>query len=621
VEGDQATTGAGGRRGAAAFLLLALVVLANGAWQRDLFDADEGRYASVAWNMASQGDWVTPHLDGMPFMDKPPLVYWVQAVLFRLFGRHEILARAPTLLAGALWALFVWLFALRWTGSRFAAWAAGLLAVTSAAGIMGARVGPQMDMPLAASVAGVLWAADCGLRRRTRRSSAGLGLAVGAGLLAKGPLVVAVPLLVACAWMLAGVEPRRVGRVLRAPWAWAVALLVAAPWYVLVERANPGWIAHFITHEHFGRFSTGDHRAFNPFWFYVPITLVYLAPWTSLAWSGGWSAGRSPGGRLLALFTWSPWSPRPWDAALARTQALGRPGREVRVGRLAWGWFLAAFLLYSVATRKLLNYLLPAAAPLFVLLGAQLERRLARGLAPPWRLPLLLAGTFAAGGVLVTAGLYFPFRTGALPSAVEAPRWAPLGPWLVAAGALLAAGLLAGVRLRGWRLRLGALVLGAAAAWWAVDTGLARASAIGSSHALARALRAAREEADWMVCYKRYPQGLGFYGGPRLWIAGGTRERPWQREIVPRYARPYWFDEADLEARARRGAPRPPVGLLDDATWQRIWRGAPGARPQRVVAVVRWAEIAPLDAYVLSGPYAGAGRTDLYVVTNRPQGS
>ena len=612
----------GTRREVAVFFALALVVLALGAWQRDLFDADEGRYASVAWNMVASGDWVTPQLEGMPFMDKPPLVYWVQAVLYLGFGRHEILARAPTLLAGALWAMFIFLFARTWGSSRRAGWCAGLLAVTSAAGMIGSRVGPQMDMPLAAAVAGALWAGWCGVTRGGVRAAAGLGLAIGLGLLVKGPLVVAVPGLVACAWMFAGIDPVRVRGLFLAPIAWGVALLVAAPWYVLVEIAQPGWLGHFIGYEHFGRFNTGDHRAFHPFWFYVPIALIYMAPWTSLAW-GGW--GRAVQGapwsrRALGFVVWSPWSPTPYREALPLPQPGARAGRVVPAGRLAWSWFVVAFVLYSLATRKLLNYLLPASAPLFILLGALLERRIRDGLAMPWRLPMLLGGGAVVGGALVMAGLWFPFRTGTLPTSIEAPRWAALGPWFLAAGLLLACGALGAARWSTSTGRAAILLLGAAAAWWTLDAGLARVSSLGSARELATALAAfepgpdaaAGRTAPLLVSYKRYPQGLGFYSAPEVLIAGGTPDAPAQREIVVRYARPYWSPQAgvpepggDLAGRGAR--------LLTQEAFEVLWGG-----PARVVAILRWAEIAPLGAHLLSGPYAGAGRTDLYLATNLP---
>lgn len=593
--------------------LLAFLSLSLFAWQRDLYDADEGRYASVAVNMVTSGDWVVPHLDGMPFMDKPPLVYWVQAAPTQVLGRSEFFARLPTLLAGAIWALMIFLLARAWTGHERKAWWAALLAATSAAGIIGSRVGPQMDMPLAAAIATALYAGWIGVRDGGRWPRVLLGIAVGCGLLIKGPLVGAVAFLVAMAWTAAGVPFRRVARTAFSPLAWGIAFAIAAPWYVLVERAQPGWIWHFISYEHLGRFSTGDHRAFHPFWFYVPIVLMYLAPWTPLAWGG--FARVTKGGRLgrplLGLAACSPWAPYSWDAALPRQLEVGGK-RRVRAGRIAWLWFLTAFVLYSISTRKLLNYLLPAAAPLFVLAGARLDGLLHRRAWQPRWLPLVVGIGMVVVGVLLLAGLVFPFSTGRLPTDMQASRWAPGGLPLILAGVLVVGGLLAWARATRDVVRAGILIACVACGWWLVDWSLARIDRIGSSHALADELHRHAEKADLLVVLKRYPQGLEFYGGPRLWIAGGTPEDWEQREIVNPYARRAWEaaggEKLDPVARAADG------GVLTSAQFERLWSGTTA-----VLVVCRWGEVAQLGGTMLAGPLGGGGRTDLFLLLNHPK--
>lgn len=581
-------------------LLAGFLLLATGAWERPLFDADEGRYGSVAVNMVESGDWVVPHLNDMPFMDKPPLVYWVQAVWTRAFGSSEFAARLPTLLAGAFVALFLFLFTRAWTGASRPAWLAALAWSTSAACMVGSRVGPQMDMPLCACICGTLYAAWCGIRWPRRRTALGLGLAVGLGLLVKGPLVVAVPLFVSVAWMLAGVEPRRVARIVFSPWSIGIALLIAAPWYVAVERAQPGWIRHFIEHEHFGRFGRGDHRSFHPFWYYVPVACVYLAPWTLLAWGG--KRG------IASIVTGSPWAPATWHATLAATSPLGKDDRAVRNAHLAWGWFLAAFVLYSLSTRKLLNYLLPAAPPLFILVGVRLHRGLRDASGRVLALPLLLALGGGLLAALVAGGWWFPLRTGVLPTAIEQPRWAPLAPWLGGAAAALAVGALV-VRAQCTSTVRGAvLILAVATSWWLLDWGFARVGDLGSSRALAHAMQEHQRPGDAVVALKRYPQGLDFYGAPPVWIAGGTPDAWWQREIVNPYAQAVWAARPAPGAEAEnRGA------LLTSEAFERLWGGS-----RRVLLVCRWREIELLGAHRVAGPFGGAGRTDLYLVTNHP---
>ena len=399
------------------------------------------------------------------------------------------------------------------------------------------------------------------------------------------------------------------------PWVWGIALLVAAPWYLLVERAQPGWIEHFIHYEHFGRFNRGDHRAFHPFWFYVPIALLYMAPWSAMAW-GGRSAlrlrGRLP--RLLvAPIACSPWSPLPWTTAMDAEVPVGPGGRRVPVARLAWLWFVFAFVLYSLATRKLLNYLLPAAAPLFLLLGARFERALSPSAWQPRLLPLVLGAGTVIVGLLVWGGLLFPFATGRMPASLEVERFAPAGPWLVAAGLILGSGALLWPRLSRARQRAGALLAAAALAWGCVDLGFARIDAVGSARTLALALKVHAAQADIVVALKRYPQGLGFYGAPRIWMAGGRPDDWAQREIVNPYAREVW-EQQGLRPDGLPDWSRHEGGLLTSAQFETLWGGA-----TKVLLICRWGEVGPLKAQVLSGPHGGGGRTDLYLVTNHAQ--
>jgi len=593
-------------------------VLLPFAGARDLFDADEGRYAAVAYEMAETGEWLSPTVNGLPFMDKPPLVYWIQVPLMRLVGPSPWAARAPTLLAGCLWTLFIFLFAARWTGARRSAYAAAALAATSAAAIVGSRVGPQMDMPLAACIAGALYAALRALEQPEERlPRIGLGVAIGLGLLVKGPLVAAVPFLVAVAWAIAGVSVGRIVRTMLSPWAWGAALLIAAPWYVAFELKHPGWIEHFIVYEHFGRFGQGDHRNFHPFWFYVPVALLYMLPWTPMAWAAPTSEETSFGQRLLRfparLFVDGPWWRRPWRA-LASKLPLGNDSRTVDASHLAWGWFLAAFLLYSVSTRKLLNYLLPAAAPLFVLLGARFDQLVRARRALPFALPAVIGAAVLLAGVAIHQGWWFPLVTGRLPSAIEHPRFETMIPFVFAGGAILLAGSFLGLAMR--RTPFGALcvVLSVASFWWSIDMAAGRAAHLGSARGVAEALAAEVGPGDAVVALKRYPQGLRLHRLVPVWMAGGEPGAWHHREIVDAYATPAW------EAMERDAAGAPIwtgwPGVITSAEFERLW-----ASGQRVVVICRWAEVAHLRPVpvVMSGPFAGAGRTDLYVVANRAQ--
>ncbi len=593
-----------GNRGWLLALGVSLLVLLPFAGTRALFDADEGRYAAVAQNMVARGDYVVPHLNGMPFMDKPPLVYWIQVIGIHIAGASPFVARLPTLLAGALWMVAIFVFSLRLTRRREVAWCALGIAATSVAGIVGSRVGPQMDMPLAAAVA---WALYAGLRKLEgggRRFDVLMGVAIGCGLLIKGPLVVAVTALVGCMWCLAGAPWRRYVRILFSPLAWGVALAIAAPWYVLVERAMPGWIQHFIVYEHFGRFSRGDHRSFHPFWFYVPIALIYAFPWTPLLWR------KARGQRAVLHSFLGPFSPRTWRTTLRESTEIESrvPSRHLQASTVCLWWFVAAFCLYSTATRKLLNYLLPAAAPLFVLAGARLAEL--RGcLRWTYR-----TGLFAFGGGLVAAAaligtaVLLPLQTGGIDKALDAPRWQGLVMPLSVAGGVLLLGLWFASRMRTQRSLVFTFAL-VAFAWWSIDVGLARTSRVGSAQALARAVDKHVSEDEALVCFKRYPQGLDFYSKTPAYLAGGNSGAWLQREIVEPYAS---MARSTQHAHSRfRG------GLLTTKEFEAWWRGDDIPGVHATVLLCRAGELVIFNGEVIDGPFAGAGRTDLWLIRRR----
>lgn len=273
-------------------------------------------------------------------------------------------------------------------------------------------------------------------------------------------------------------------------------------------------------------------------------------------------------------------------------------------GSLAFGWFLAAFLLYSASTRKLLHYLLPAVAPLFVLVGARMDSLLAARRRVPMLLPLLAGVGAIVASRFAAAGALRPLATGSLPDRIEASRWLALAPrWLEAGAGLTICTLLALYVAKRPTRRGALLVAGAACLWWGLDLGLAAVDHLGSSRRLAERIAVEAEAGRTPICLKRYPQGTRFYADVGVFIAGGTPEHWWQREIVNPYARAAW----------EQGPGPHGGGLLTTEEFDRRWQEEDG-----LLVVCRYREIPYLKAHVVAGPFAGAGRTDLYLVSNRP---
>ena len=307
----------------------------NATDQRGLVGPDEPRYASIARSMAESGDWVTPRLDGEPWFEKPALLYWIGAA-FNPLGDQA--TRAPVaLLSLCFLVLFHWRIR-REFGEREADLAVVILA-TSAGWVALSQVG-VFDLPLSVAVGGALlallrWVEAPDSRQPLYWFGASLGLAV----LAKGLVGPAIASLA----VLAIIPHLGFTRVVKDLVGWrtlAPFLVVAAPWYLACYWANgAAFLEEFIWKHHVMRLVSPEIEHVQPFWYYLPVLVLFLAPWSAL---------------LL-----SP----PIDVV-----------RSDRKAQLLVAWALATLVLFSVSANKLPGYILPALIPLAALMGIRLAR-------------------------------------------------------------------------------------------------------------------------------------------------------------------------------------------------------------------------------------------------------
>lgn len=285
---------------------------------------DEPRYAAIGRAMAASGDWVTPRLWGAPWFEKPPLLYWMTAAAFRLGLSEDLAPRVPVALMSVAFLIFFWSVMRRAFGERAAFFGVTMLA-TSAGWLAFSHVAVT-DLPLSATFAACMLL----LLDRDHPRPIAAGALLGLAALAKG-LVPFVLFLPAIAYLRR--QPRTVLLTL------TVALLVAAPWYVLMTIRNGApFLTEFFVKQHFARFASGDLMHEQPFWFYVPVALALLFPWTP---------------------------------------ALLLCGRRVFADERAQflsAWPLFGLLFFSVARNKLPGYVLPLMPPLAALAGVALDR-------------------------------------------------------------------------------------------------------------------------------------------------------------------------------------------------------------------------------------------------------
>lgn len=256
---------------------------------------DEPRYVWMAREMMESHDWTTPRLYGRPWFEKPPLLYWGAGLAFKWFGVSESAARLPSAISALLATIAVAWLAVRLYGYETARWVMLLLPTTS--GMIGFSHAAATDMPFASmfTIAMVCAAVVLGLARnentpilpRTPWIALILfGFFLGAAVLAKGPAAIILCGGAVFFWALLTKRRHDPLRLLH-PVAIASFCATALPWYVRCARRNPDFLRVFIVEHNFKRFLTPEFQHVQPFWFYLPVILIALLPWTALfLWSG-----------------------------------------------------------------------------------------------------------------------------------------------------------------------------------------------------------------------------------------------------------------------------------------------------------------------------------------------
>ena len=363
-------------------LLIAALTLFLARLDVPLLEPQEARYAEIPRQMLTAGDWLTPTLHGHPYLDKPPLLYWLVIVSYKIFGVHDWAARLIPAAAGVLTVLLTYLWGRRVAGPRAGLLGAMVLCL-SARYIYLARM-LAFDTLLCLWVTASLAAAHIALREGQRRWWVLCGAACGLGILTKGP--VALVLLVVPVLVLMFLDRRRLasdstpsGTVVpglpSVLCCLGMMLLVAGPWFVFMALRHADFLRYFFWEHHVVRFMAPfDHE--EPFWFHIPGVLLGMLPWALLL----------PG---------------------ARRKMCSFP-----LLCACWG-----LLFFSLSGCKRTVYILPVMPPLALGLGCHLDA------ARPWSHRLTLrfaAGTFALLLLAVLFVLPWYNERFGLRSAVEA---------------------------------------------------------------------------------------------------------------------------------------------------------------------------------------------------------
>ena len=341
-----------------------------------LIGADEPRYAQVAREMLARHDWVTPTLGGIPWLEKPPLYYWQAMVAYRLFGVSDWAARLPSVFDAFLLVLAIYWFLRRF---RPGLELDGALIVATAAGTAGFARAASMDMPLTASfgIAMLVWYAwfESGDKKYLAAFYGLLGLAM----LAKGPVA---PFLAVAVILIFAALQRSAEIVRKTLWVHGILLgsAVALPWYVLVQLRNPQFFHEFIVEHNLARFGTNLYHHPEPFWYYIPVTLLGWVPWSILA--------------IAAL-------------VVAVRQLRNPVGDALRSFLLIWVGVMVIF--FSISQSKLPGYVLPAMPAAAILTSEFIRARSSPEKIATWMRFIVAAAHALLLGALVFSALVIQY--------------------------------------------------------------------------------------------------------------------------------------------------------------------------------------------------------------------
>ncbi|HSK10396.1 MAG TPA: glycosyltransferase family 39 protein [Vicinamibacterales bacterium] len=463
-------------------ILLSGVVFGLGLGTPAITDADEAYYAEASREMVERGDYLTPRFNYRERFQKPVLYYWATSAAYRLFGVREWTARAGAALSGLALVLLTFAAGRRW-GDQALGLLAGAVVATSFGAVFVARMALP-DLPLAFFISATVYALLVALFDRPPHRArwwVASGVAAGLGFLTKGPVALAIPALVlAVPFVLErGWQHLRARDLALAAAAFA---LVGVPWYAaMTAEHGTRYLRGFFIGDNLERFATTAYNPHRSLFFYVPIVLGGMLPWSPFF--------------LLGI--------RP---ALSAWRARRLP-RRLSVRLLCWS--LVPFLLFSVSVGKQPRYILPMLPPLG--LGLALWIRQAAGPRPtvPGTQPTLFRALSAAAGALLLLLAALLWR--AQPLLVNVPpgrRAGGLVALAVAAGAVILIPF-----TRRWRLAPLALVLAGSVMVVVLNQSVQKVRGLYPVEQMARAVLTERQAGEPVGPYRVFVRNLIFYTG------------------------------------------------------------------------------------------------------------
>jgi 4-amino-4-deoxy-L-arabinose transferase-like glycosyltransferase len=466
-------------------VLLAALTFLVGLGRGAITDSDEAFYAEAAREMVASGDWITPHFNGEPRFQKPILYYWLTSATYLVTGPTEAAARLWAALSGVGLVLVTAACARRWFDDGTGLLAGAIVATSFGYYSVGRMALP--DLPLTFCITLGIWAALVAIldaRHDARRWVLLSAAALALGFLMKGPVGVVIPALVVVP--IALVERRslnlRLGDVVLGGVLFAV---IALPWYaVMYAQHGAAYLESFFVGDNLERFATDRFNDPRAWWFYLPVVIGGLLPWTPFA------------------LTWA----RPVRDFLLRRRDIGTLDLRLLL------WAVLPVLFYSISVGKQPRYILPVLPPLAMLLAASIIERtrdwrsLDGARVRPRRPLSMTLGAIGAGGLLILlAVLLWRAR----------PLLIHVAPVFTSASAVIIG--LAGLAVvvvglsSQWRMVPAVLAVASAVSFPALQFGAISGSGDDTVQQVARQVLAARTGDEPVATYHVFVRNLVFY--------------------------------------------------------------------------------------------------------------
>ena len=339
-------------RPAIPLLILCVFTFFLGLGRQAITDSDEGYYAEAAREMVESGDWLTPRFNYENRFEKPVLYYWLTAATYLITGPDETAARFWSAMSGVGVVLLTWAIIPAPIRKDSASLAAAIVATSFGCFALARSALP--DLPLAFFITLTIWSSLRALERAMRGERwpsawALAGLGAGLGFLTKGPVALAIPVvvLVPVWWRFRRsirLDPRGIAL------ATVLFAVIGLPWYVAMWREHGAvYLQSFFVGDNVERFTTSRFNDARPVWYYLAVLLGGMLPWSI----------------YLAMFT-----------ARAVFDFARRRWKPSDFQWVLLTWAVMPLLFYTVSVGKQPRYILPVLPPVAVLLAQALTDRI-----------------------------------------------------------------------------------------------------------------------------------------------------------------------------------------------------------------------------------------------------